>query len=36
MIIPNVSGNNALKCVVVIKWADEFNMEIFNKRQTLG
>ena len=28
----NVSGNKALKCVVVAKWVDEFNMDIFNTK----
>ena len=28
----DVSGNDALKCVVVAKWVDEFNMDIFNTK----
>ena len=28
----NVSGNNAIKCIVVTKWVDEFNMDIFHMK----
>ena len=31
----DVSGNNALKCVVVTKWVDEFNMDIFNSKYNM-
>ena len=32
----DVSGNNALKCVVVTKWVNEFNMDIFNTKDNTG
>ena len=30
----DVSGNNALKCVAMTEWEDEFNMDIFNIKKT--
>ena len=30
----NVSRNNVLNCAVVTKWVDEFNMDIFNTKDS--
>ena len=28
----DISGNNSLKCIIVTRWVDEFNMDIFSTR----